>query len=72
MTKTKAINPEIVVRGTAENPYYMIHYFDVSDKKWHLGFGSKCLDMVYKWLDEEFEIIKNPRILLVLLAKLRR
>lgn len=72
MAKTKAINPEIVVRGTAENPYYMVLYFDVSDKKWHLGYGSKYLDTVYRWLDERFEIITKPGMLLVLLSKLKR
>ena len=53
--KIKAFEPHIVVNRDADNPYYMIMYYDVSDKLWHLGFGSFNLSFVIQWLQEEFE-----------------
>ena len=46
---------EIIVRGTADKPYYEILYFDTEDGSYHIGFGSYCLEYVFKWLSEEFE-----------------
>lgn len=46
----------IIVEGTPEKPYYNIEYFDPTDKEYHIGFGSYCLDNVLNWLAEEFEI----------------
>ena len=48
---------KIIVGGTAEKPCYEILYFDPTDKDYHIGFGSFCLGNVFKWLEEEFEII---------------
>ena len=53
--KIKAFNPHIVVNKDVNKPYYYIKYYDVTDKKWHLGFGSYNLSYVIKWLEEEFE-----------------
>ena len=47
---------KIIVSGTSEKPCYDILYFDPTDQKYHIGFGSYCLDYVFKWLAEEFEI----------------
>ena len=47
---------KIIVSGTSEKPCYDILYFDPTDRKYHIGFGSYCLDYVFKWLAEEFEI----------------
>ena len=50
---------EIIVRGTADKPYYEILYFDTKDGSYHIGFGSYCLEYVFKWLSEEFEIVAD-------------
>lgn len=54
--KIKTQFARIVVGGTPEKPYYNIWYFDPTDGKCHVGFGSYCLDNVFNWLAEEFEI----------------
>ncbi len=56
-TKIKTPMARIMVSGTAQNPYFDILYFNPSDKKFHVGFGSFSLEYVFKWLTEEFEII---------------
>ena len=50
---------EIIVRGTADKPYYEILYFDTKDGSYHIGFGSYYLEYVFKWLSEEFEIVAD-------------
>lgn len=54
--KIKTPFAKIIVGGTPENPCYNILYFDLADGKCHIGFGSYCLDNVFNWLAEEFEI----------------
>lgn len=56
-TKIKTHFAKIIVGGTAEKPYYEILYFDHADRKYHFGFGSFCLEYVFKWLSEEFETV---------------
>ena len=53
--KIKAINPEIIVSGCAEKPYYQIKYYDTADKRYHIGFGSYYYENVLRWLKEYFE-----------------
>lgn len=55
--KIKAINPQIVVHGTLEKPYYEIFYYDISDNQWHIGYSSYNLQVVKEYLDSYFEII---------------
>lgn len=50
---------EIIVRGTADKPYYEILYFDTEDRSCHIGFGSYYLEYVFKWLSEEFETVAD-------------
>ena len=50
------------MEGTPEKPYYNIWYFDPADGECHIGFGSYCLDNVFNWLAEEFEVTE-PRAL---------
>ena len=57
--KIKAINPQIVVHGTVDKPYYEISYYDTTDKKWHIGYSSYALENVAKWLSEYFEAIET-------------
>ena len=56
--KIKAINPEIIVSGCAEQPYYQIKYYDTADKRTHIGYGSYCYGNVIEWLKEYFEPIQ--------------
>ncbi len=48
-------DPMIVYTGTALRPYYMIEYYDSTDGKTHLGFGSKFLFVVKQYLVDYFE-----------------
>lgn len=54
--KIKTQFARIVVGGTPERPCYNIWYFDPADGEYHIGFGSYCLDNVFNWLAEEFEV----------------
>lgn len=56
MDKIKAVNPNIIVRGNVDKPYYLIEYYDLSDNEWHIGYGSYCLANVKKWLKTYFEV----------------
>lgn len=56
-TKIKTHFAKIIVTGSAEKPYYEILYFDPADKIYHIGYSSYCLEYVFKWLSEWFEII---------------
>lgn len=56
--KIKAINPEIIVKGCADKPYYQIKYYDKEDKIYHYGFGSYDYGTVLLWLREYFEPIQ--------------
>lgn len=40
-----------------EKPYYAIKYFELSDQRYHIGYGSYDLENVKKWLSEEFEVV---------------
>lgn len=60
--KIKTNFAKIFVSGSAEKPYYNILYFDLSDKKYHVGFGSFYLAYVFRWLSEEFEIEDAPTV----------
>ena len=55
--KIKTHFAKIVVGGTVEKPCFSIWYFDPADKDYHIGFSSFCLDYVFEWFGEEFEII---------------
>ena len=57
--KLKTPFARIIAEGTPAKPYYNIEYFDPTDKEYHIGFGSYCLDNVFNWLAEEFEIIES-------------
>lgn len=56
MDKIKAVNPNIIVRGSVDKPYYSIEYYDLSDNEWHIGYGSYYLANVKKWLKTYFEV----------------
>lgn len=57
--KHKVKSAEIVVRKIDEKPYYEIKYFDLSDKEYHIGYGSYKLEYVFEWLEQCFEIVEK-------------
>lgn len=57
--KIKAIYPHIVVGGDIDKPYYTIHWYDIEQKTMICGFGSYKLELVRKWLEEEFEVVES-------------
>lgn len=58
--KIKTSFAKIFVSGTPDMPYFNILYFDPADQDYHIGFSSYCLEYVFKWLSEEFEIEDAP------------
>ncbi len=58
--KIKTSFAKIFVSGTPDRPYFNILYFDPADQDYHIGFSSYCLEYVFKWLSEEFEIEDAP------------
>lgn len=58
--KIKTNFAKIFVSGTPDRPYFNILYFDPVDQDYHVGFSSYCLEYVFKWLSEEFEIEDAP------------
>ncbi len=58
--KIKTGFAKIFVSGTPDRPYFNILYFDPVDQDYHVGFSSYCLEYVFKWLSEEFEIEDAP------------
>ena len=56
--KFKAFDPHIAVNRADDEPCYMIQWYDVSDKRWHIGFSSFDISLVRKWLREEFEEVE--------------
>lgn len=58
---------KIIVSGTEEKPYYNIMYFDLGEM--YIGFGSYKLELVQKWLREEFDVRMNDDIVPVVRCK---
>lgn len=58
--KIKTSFAKIFVSGTPDRPYFNILYFDPADQDYHIGFSSYCLEYVFKWISEEFEIEDAP------------
>lgn len=57
--KTRAVNPEIIVRMIDDQPYYSIRYFDLDDCRLHVGYSSYKLEFVVEWLRECFDIVNT-------------
>ena len=60
-TKIKTNHARIVVDGTAEKPYYSIEWYDHTKNEYFLGYSSYYIGYVYKWLEECFEIVEEPK-----------
>lgn len=60
MKSTKALAPIIGAHEGPKGILYSIHYFDMTDRKWHIGYSSYNLDIVRQCLTNEFEIVPVP------------
>lgn len=56
--RVKAIYPHIMVSGAIDKPYYNIDWYDIEKNTMYRGFSSYNLELVYKWLEEEFEVVE--------------
>lgn len=59
--KIKVTSIEIIVEGEKENPYFEIKYREVGKNYNNIGYGSFCLDNVFKWRDECFVVVKRKK-----------
>ncbi len=57
--KVKAIYPHITVTGDVDKPYYNIDWYDIEKKTMYRGYSSYKLELVRKWLQEEFEVVEE-------------
>lgn len=57
--KIKVSEAEIVVHGTVQKPCFEIKFLKVGKSEYETGFSSYNLNTVFKWLNEEFEIVKE-------------
>lgn len=56
--KIKTHFAKIIVEGSADKPYYSILYYDPTAKEYYNGYGSYFIWNVFRWLEEEFEIVE--------------
>ena len=70
--KIKTPFAKVIVEGRGANSYFSILYFDPADKDFHIGYGSYCLDYVFNWLNEEFEIVEDGNSTLTALRPISR
>ena len=59
--KIKVTKADIVVRGTANKPYFSIVYREAGKDYDSLGYGSYYLDNVFKWRDEDLELVEEQK-----------
>lgn len=57
LEKIKASGLQIIVTGKVDKPYYELLYYDISDKKWHIGYSSYELAYVVEWKNTCFEVV---------------
>ena len=55
----KTPSAKIIARKGGNKPYYEIEYYDMEDKKTHIGYSSYDLKKVLGWIVEYFDIIPN-------------
>lgn len=55
--KIKVTSLEIIVTGKKEKPYFEIKYRRVGKRDYHIGYSSYCLNNVFYWRDECFEVV---------------
>lgn len=59
--KIKVTSAEIVVHGNVNKPYYEIKYYPIDDGECHIGYSSYDLKMVFNWLEECFDVVRNSK-----------
>lgn len=59
--KTKIESLEIIVEGTKEQPYYEIKYKEVGSDYYCIGYGSYCLEYVFEWKEQCFELVEQEK-----------
>lgn len=57
--KIKVTSADIVVHGSVDKPYYEIKYREIGSSVYNVGYSSYCLQNVFKWLQECFEIVNT-------------
>lgn len=55
--KIKVTSAEIIVSGNADKPYYEIKYYLFDNGECYIGYSSYDLKLVFKWLEEYFDIV---------------
>lgn len=55
--KIKTTHVEIIARDISGRPYFELRYFDVSDGRKHIGFGSYDFNNVITWKKDCFEMV---------------
>ena len=61
VTKIKVTKADVVVRGTEEEPYYVIVYHELGKDCDNEGFGSYFLESVLGWRNEYLELIEEDK-----------
>lgn len=57
--KIKVTKADIVVKGTAVKPYFVIVYHELGKEYDNEGFGSYDLNNVFKWREDELEVVEE-------------
>lgn len=57
INKIQVTKADIIVRGSAKNPYFEIKYLLPGDNEEYIGFGSYSLENVFKWKNEYLQIV---------------
>lgn len=57
--KLKVTKADIIVTGTKKKPYFEIKYKEAGKKHYNIGYGSYDLNNVFKWREEEMEIVSE-------------
>ena len=57
--ETIVTKADIIVKGTADKPYFVIVYHEVGNDCDNDGFGSYNLKNVFEWREQYLEIVKE-------------
>lgn len=60
--KLRVTSAQIIVTGTKEKPYYEIKYRKVGKENYCIGYSSYCLDNVFEYLEECFDLVEDKNV----------
>lgn len=60
--KLRVTSAQIIVTGTKEKPYYEIKYRESGKENYCIGYSSYCLDNVFEWLEECFDLVEDKNV----------